>query len=121
MLTRIICPLLAALVLLLPSTAGAKDMPHSQKFSGAPNFAKHYSVIAWSCGTECEQIAVVDTLTKAVYLAPFVAELGTRFRINSRLLIVNPPDAIEQVYGHEPPAWVTTRYYQWKAHRFVVQ
>lgn len=34
-------------------------------------FAGHYTVPTWGCGTECNQFAIVDSITGAVYDAPF--------------------------------------------------
>jgi hypothetical protein len=36
-----------------------------------PNFAGHYTIAEWGCGSACEQIAVVDTLSGEVYEGPF--------------------------------------------------
>ena len=35
-----------------------------------PNFAGHYTVAEWGCGTACEQIAVVDSQTGNVFDGP---------------------------------------------------
>ncbi len=32
-----------------------------------PNFAGHYTIIAWGCGSSCTEFAVVDSLTGRVY------------------------------------------------------
>ena len=68
-----------------------------------PNFAGHYTVAEWGCGTACEQIAVVDSQTGdvsdgpfgalpegVVYLGPNVEEdkTGLFYRLNSSLFIV---------------------------------
>ncbi len=36
-----------------------------------PNFAGHYTVAEWGCGTACEQIVVVDLRSGDVYEGPF--------------------------------------------------
>jgi hypothetical protein len=36
-----------------------------------PNFAGHYSIAEWGCGTSCVSIAVIDAETGAVYEGPF--------------------------------------------------
>ena len=73
-----------------------------------PNFAGHYTVIAWGCGTSCIQFAIVDALTGKVFFpnefqsvsgvqvndAGFEPEAnrdrhwGLRYRPDSRLLVV---------------------------------
>ena len=36
-----------------------------------PNFAGHYTIAEWGCGTSCVSVAVVDAETGAVYEGPF--------------------------------------------------
>lgn len=36
-----------------------------------PNFAGHYTIADWGCGTSCESVAVIDAETGAVYDGPF--------------------------------------------------
>jgi len=38
---------------------------------GKPNFAGHYIVAIWGCGTECLEGAVIDAKTGRVYILPF--------------------------------------------------
>ena len=85
-----------------------------------PNFAGHYTVVMWGCGTECQQIAVVEARTGIVAFAEFMTRLGAQFRIDSNLLIANPPDAVEQALraGGASRRYRTV-YYLWKAPRFV--
>ena len=59
-----------------------------------PNFAGHYTIVFWGCGTGCAQIAVVDAKTGRVYWLPLEwvdipdPESGKVFRLDSKLLIV---------------------------------
>lgn len=71
-----------------------------------PNFAGHYIIILWGCGSPCIQMAVVDAETGMVYSPPMTATgsgfvlplltLGNRvsrtsqvdFRLGSRLMVV---------------------------------
>jgi hypothetical protein len=63
-----------------------------------PNFAGHYTVVIWGCGTGCAQMGVVDARTGRVYFPPLeymdipdmeTAESHARdFRLNSRLLVL---------------------------------
>jgi hypothetical protein len=55
-----------------------------------PNFAGHYTIVSWGCGTDCQVTAVVDARNGRVVFAPFTAYSGTAFRRDSRLLIENP-------------------------------
>ena len=76
-----------------------------------PNFAGHFTIADWGCGTSCEQMVVIDAETGAIYESPFgrlpraVLSFGyalrydrdtsgnyiyddLSYRLNSRLLIV---------------------------------
>ena len=62
-----------------------------------PNFAGHYTVVFWGCGTGCAQVAVVNAFTGKVSWVPLewsdipdVAGVSDNrnFRLNSRLLIL---------------------------------
>lgn len=90
-----------------------------------PNFAGHFTIVSWHCGTDCQVLAVVDARSGAVTFAPFLSEFGQEFRIDSRLLITNPPSEIRKLLDDPgvcpaPPslAWVTTRYFEWNGEEF---
>jgi len=69
-----------------------------------PNFADHYSIVEWGCGSSCVSIVIVDAKSGEVYAAPFrtlgygsvlkyadVSEENyypLEYKLNSRLLIV---------------------------------
>ncbi|HEX8354950.1 MAG TPA: hypothetical protein VF611_18730, partial [Pyrinomonadaceae bacterium] len=63
-----------------------------------PNFAGHYTVVVWGCGTGCAQMGVVDAKTGRVYFPPVdymdipdMEDAGARarvFRLDSRLLVI---------------------------------
>lgn len=78
-----------------------------------PNFAGHYIVVRWGCGTECQMGAIVDALSGKIYEAP-QSEWDVEFQPNSRLFIVNPD------LGEEPPEWISKQWYEWDEanHRF---
>src|SRR5947208_3010419 len=38
---------------------------------GGPNFAGHYTIVEWGCGTSCISVAISDTETGMVYEGPF--------------------------------------------------
>jgi len=56
------------------------------------NFAGHYCFISWMCGSACHQSAIVDLQTGMVY-SGIVALTGFGFQKDSRMVIVNLPDA----------------------------
>jgi len=129
-----------------------EDLPETTKFVGRPaapklrtpshkkfqfmirrgarlpaNFAGHYRIIEWGCGSPCSTFVVVDQRTGEVYDLPFESfsalDLGCPepydkcwgdgliYKPNSRLLIVGGlPDIPNAEFGRY--------YYEWKNHRF---
>lgn len=62
------------------------------------NFAGHFRVITWGCGTDCRGFAILDRQTGVAYTPPgidYVAgamgndEERIDFRLDSRLLVLN--------------------------------
>lgn len=126
-----------------------EDMPVAQKFTGkpapvklstpesrryrtviregareGPNFAGHYTIVTWGCGTGCIQFAIVDATTGVVYSPRFYVAARVRFdeetqqsdeplqfRIDSKLLIVSgsPNEKNEGIY-----------YYSWNGKRLTL-
>lgn len=62
------------------------------------NFAGHYSFVSWGCGSPCQNSLVIDRKTGKIYDSPG-SSLGYDFRIDSKILIVNPPD--EKGFYHD--------------------
>lgn len=56
------------------------------------NFAGHYSLVYWGCGSGCKLAVIIDRKSGKIYDAP-ESSRGYKFRVDSRMLIVNPPDA----------------------------
>jgi hypothetical protein len=95
---------------------------------GGPNFAGRYAVAEWGCGSTCVSIAVIDEKNGAVYDGPFVIlgympvriypdvptaesieQLGVKFELYSRLLIVR---------GCEEDEDCASFYYEWSGSKF---
>ncbi|MCA8036191.1 hypothetical protein LGM46_24785 [Burkholderia arboris] len=66
-------------------------------FAQPANFAGHYRVAIWGCGTDCRNFAILDKNTGATYAMPGVTAISgvmgndderVDFRAGSRLLIV---------------------------------
>ena len=56
------------------------------------NFAGHYTVVEWGCGTECWQAAIIDAETGRVYPSPlkgfgYFQSSWLHFQLHSRLLV----------------------------------
>ncbi len=90
-----------------------------------PNFAGHYTVAEWGCGSGCVSLAVVDEATGKVFSAPFgILTLpftegtadepahefqGAVYQLNSRLFIAD---------GCPEEKKCATYYYEWKDDKF---
>ncbi len=35
-----------------------------------PNFAGHYTIVTWGCGTACQELAIADAVNGSVYFCP---------------------------------------------------
>ena len=77
-----------------------------------PNFAAHMTVATWGCGTSCQMVALIDARNGRVYFGP-MARVGVKHRLDSRLLIVNPPENLRD-YGPNPPDGLEPEYYIWQ-------
>ena len=63
------------------------------------NFAGHYTLVSWGCGSPCMWGAIIDVKTGCVYDIPQSGE-GYDCRQNSRMLLVNPPAKKEPADPH---------------------
>jgi hypothetical protein len=77
----------------------------------SPNFAGHYILIEWGCGTQCQLGAIVDALTGESFPLP-PSSLGRAHRLDSSLLIVNPDLSADRTLT------ARTEYYFWSANKF---
>lgn len=103
-----------------PVTVKLSSHPNARRFrtrlrSGAkegPNFAGHYTVVEWGCGSNCQNQMLVDAVSGKVYDTVDYTERGAEFRLNSRLYIVNPSySADTYAYPDDPTANLPVRYY----------
>ena len=80
------------------------------------DFAGHYKILEVGAGTMASQIFIVDVENGKVYLAPFVASLGVKYALNSRLLLENDPDAVQDYVrgiGDKQPDWLQVQPWLW--------
>lgn len=87
-------------------TEGAKN---------GPNFAGHFTVVEWGCGTMCAQFAIIDARTGQIYSIPWGVQTGLEYRLDSTLLVLNPIKNTREAYPDSTmvPAWLSTNYYDW--------
>lgn len=122
-----------------PVTVDLRSNPRARQFRTAlrngaksgPNFAGHYTIVGWGCGSSCLDWAVVDARTGAVHFEPRIEVVATnhvdddatkitginyefnalRFRQDSALLVVlGAPSEDETKEG--------IGYYRWTGRSF---
>jgi hypothetical protein len=81
-----------------------------------PNFAGHYTIVEWGCGSNCVVYAVVDALTGKVFdskLPPVnnVYPCGLSYKLESTLFVVESSQQIEST--------CIPAYYAWNGSRFI--
>lgn len=77
------------------------------------DFAGYVAVASWGCGTACERFAFIDGLHGGVVMGP-TASHGADWRKDSRLFIVNPPEAMPVTGDGTPAAGeAETEYWLW--------
>ncbi|MBI5215970.1 MAG: hypothetical protein HY960_09460 [Ignavibacteriae bacterium] len=105
-----------------------KSHPDARKFrtrlkeaaTGGPNFAGHYVVVDWGCGSSCQQFAIINLQTGDVYMDTPATSYGTSFKTYSNLLITDPIDKETfEEFGNENPVWLMTRYYIWNGKQLI--
>jgi hypothetical protein len=95
--------------------------------SAGPNFAGHYFVIRWGCGSECVMMAIVDATTGEVYGPPLAArgslnvpldnlgDMEVDFRLDSRLMVLR--NACSDFKDRKSCG---KYYFDWKDNRFAL-
>jgi hypothetical protein len=95
-----------------------------------PDFAGHYKIVIWGCGSNCDVASIVDEQTGRIY-EPFPFELnvpvraadgsqyqGFNRRLDSSLLIVGGCPETGSVDDPRTDKCFTT-YYKWQNHRLI--
>lgn len=54
------------------------------------NFAGHYVLATWGCGTSCQGLAIIDAKDGTIVVYNLLSEEGVAYTKDSNLLIVNP-------------------------------
>ena len=63
-----------------------------------------------ACGTTCEGALAIEVGSGRVTLGP-TAELGFAYRGDSRLLIANPIERVEEAFPETVPHWAGSRWF----------
>jgi hypothetical protein len=90
-----------------------------------PNFAGHYTIVLFSCGSDCANMGIVDVLTGHVYDTPFVGVLGCPmnqpdtllYHLDSRLFVVNGSLELAAKSHMISDGPCGTFYYEWTGKR----
>jgi hypothetical protein len=96
----------------------------SEALAGGVNFAGHYIVASWGCGTGCISGCIIEAKTGKAYWPLALNALGVwydgenyadepvEFRKNSRLLIIRGSPGVKDNQPEKPNG---EYYYEWKA------
>ena len=84
-----------------------------------PNFAGHYTIGTWGCGSDCRIVAVINAVDGRVYFAPFQVSTGATFHIDSNLFIANESEIEGYLAGEAMLDVYTPAWYVWRRGRFV--
>jgi hypothetical protein len=107
-----------------PLVLTRKDRAYRTRLSDAakekPNFAGHYILAAWGCGTECLMGALIDAKTGRVYWIPFtVCCWGTGVDNNVRAINLRPDSRLIVFTGARNEEGNGTYFYKFENNRFV--
>jgi hypothetical protein len=87
-----------------------------------PNFAGHYVITDWGCGTECIVPVAIDAQTGKAYFfgftvsySPVATESAMDYHLNSRLIVIN--GYLEDEHGQKEHG---TYYYEWRSNRLIL-
>jgi hypothetical protein len=69
-----------------------------------PNFADHFTLVAWGCGSSCQEWAIVDARTGQVFDWLLRSTAGAEFYPSSRLVILDSPKLVAEMFGGSIPA-----------------
>jgi hypothetical protein len=84
-----------------------------------PDFAGHYTVAYWGCGSPCGRFAIIDARTGRVFMSDVSAPVRPLVRRDSRLLIVDGTDwGRADTLGHPMLPYIF--YYEWRRDSLVL-
>lgn len=104
----------------LTSNADAPNFKNNLQLAAktGPNFAGHYTVAEWGCGSNCQNHMLIDAKNGKVYglSEDAVSECGVEYRLNSSLYIADQEDCTKG----SVTATLPTRYYIWKDSKLIL-
>lgn len=75
---------------------------------GQVNFAGHYIIVELSCGSDCQQHAIMDAMTGKILTVGLESNYGLKYDIKSALLVVNPKENLPGINEQD----INTVYYR---------
>jgi len=105
-----------------PATVDLRSHPDAHTYrsrlrEGAaqgPNFAGHYTIVQWGCGSSCQKFAIIDAQTGKVYIYPGMTSYGMSYHRTSRMIVTDPITADDiKEFESGIPSWRMTRYFLW--------
>ncbi|HEY2933695.1 MAG TPA: hypothetical protein VGK99_18310 [Acidobacteriota bacterium] len=112
-----------------PATVDLRSHPAARRFRTrlrrgsvkGPNFAGHFIVVTWGCGSSCQVHAIIDAKTGRVFfpLSHPTSE-GACFRLDSSLFVTDPINRETwQGWKGDLPDWLKTRYFRWTGSHMI--
>ena len=94
----------------------------TKEYKNGPNFAGHYTVVQWGCGTGCQNLVIVDNLTGNILKGEIGSSYGIEYKKDSRLLIAMDPVNWLDNFGcaEEIPLNVNYKYYEMQSDKAVL-
>lgn len=83
-----------------------------------PNFAGHYIVASWGCGSNCQSGVIIDQKTGKIYDLPETASASRYYFGYSNLLIVNPGNTKKSCDIKKTAGCVPATFYLWENNNF---
>ncbi|MGM0439431.1 MAG: hypothetical protein ACQEP3_03320 [Patescibacteria group bacterium] len=85
-----------------------------------PNFAGNYVYAEWGCGTNCGAGAIINPKSGEVVEYGLVNTHGIKFKKDSKLLIINPPEEINAVESESRAGNVKSKYFIMEEDRLLL-
>lgn len=88
-----------------------------------PNFAGHFTIVHWGCGSSCQVQAIIDARTGEVFPQTLETMMGASFHLDSDLLLADPVSALRYSFDGDSRFWRcvvcgTPAAYRWDGRRF---
>ncbi len=104
----------------ISSNSGAREFRGALRYTAedGPNFAGHYAVAEWGCGSTCQDGMIINIATGKVY-DPFkeATARGVNYKLKSNLFITDPysddTPLIEEILR------IPVKYYIWKDNKLL--